>query len=573
MDSTADLSRLCRTKMWVESHCQADRESPRRTAFSPVTNLSFQLSAQSFNDNNTPKRRLSLDTESSTGGTPTSLLLSTVEPLCNAPTISTDVASKFEFTLDSPSNFVARRGEKDRSRLLTEMTPEDLEVRSFTALQTKVSPLFSNLSDSNKENFPFTLPSVSSTDCSRSLVPPSPCPSSVFVDEDSQDSGFSEHPDSNNKAKSAVRFVCPIGPPLRHRSKPSVTSTIFENDLDVGFFDQMEIGGSDDNKMDIGGFAFGGDINPSVIFGSKTTISTTASSGDTIATETPVKGSSIWRCPSATRVPLRRVNSVANDSGMGGMKRNQRSPDSPSSPAVSRLKRPRNSKGENSLDVPSRFHRCYSETELGIASALQKCHNNEDLIGDFTRPHILPINKQGKVSDLKSINCDTLRDLLDGKYNTQYYRCHIIDCRYPYEYEGGHIAGASNIYLKEDLMMLYFGENLAQDPSQNHIFVFYCEFSSERGPGMARYLRQVDRELNRENYPKLNYPEVYLLDGGYKNFFAQCQDKCVPMTYKTMADKNHSDDLRHFRAKSKSWCGPDPCRTGRSAARTGLRFQ
>lgn len=157
--------------------------------------------------------------------------------------------------------------------------------------------------------------------------------------------------------------------------------------------------------MDIGGFAFGGDINPSVIFGSKTTISTTASSGDSIATETPVKvsgkhstsntqicniflfskGSSIWRCPSATRVPLRRVNSVANDSGMGGMKRNQRSPDSPSSPAVSRLKRPRNSKGENSLDVPSRFHRCYSETELGIASALQKCHNNEDLIGDFTR--------------------------------------------------------------------------------------------------------------------------------------------------------------------------------------------
>ena len=34
-----------------------------------------------------------------------------------------------------------------------------------------------------------------------------------------------------------------------------------------------------------------------------------------------------------------------------------------------------------------------------------------------------------------------------------------------------------------------------------------------------RFLRSQDRELNKDRYPKLNYPEVYLLEGGYKAFY------------------------------------------------------
>ena len=46
------------------------------------------------------------------------------------------------------------------------------------------------------------------------------------------------------------------------------------------------------------------------------------------------------------------------------------------------------------------------------------------------------------------------------------------------------------------------------------ILVFHCEFSSERGPRQLRYLRACDR--TRNPYPKLHYPEIYLLYGGYK---------------------------------------------------------
>ena len=46
------------------------------------------------------------------------------------------------------------------------------------------------------------------------------------------------------------------------------------------------------------------------------------------------------------------------------------------------------------------------------------------------------------------------------------------------------------------------------------IIIFHCEFSSERGPQMSKYLRKIDRGDNL--YPKLKYPELYLLEGGYK---------------------------------------------------------
>lgn len=39
----------------------------------------------------------------------------------------------------------------------------------------------------------------------------------------------------------------------------------------------------------------------------------------------------------------------------------------------------------------------------------------------------------------------------------------------------------------------------------------------------SRFLRNRDRALHLYNYPKLFYPELYLIEGGYKAFFSKCK--------------------------------------------------
>jgi hypothetical protein len=34
-----------------------------------------------------------------------------------------------------------------------------------------------------------------------------------------------------------------------------------------------------------------------------------------------------------------------------------------------------------------------------------------------------------------------------------------------------------------------------------------------------RHLRRRDREIHVDSYPELKYPELYILQGGYRNFF------------------------------------------------------
>ena len=59
----------------------------------------------------------------------------------------------------------------------------------------------------------------------------------------------------------------------------------------------------------------------------------------------------------------------------------------------------------------------------------------------------------------------------------------VIDCRYPYEYEGGHIQGSLNLYTP-DAVKAHFMQRSTENRSDctRNIIVFHCEFSSERGP-------------------------------------------------------------------------------------------
>ena len=120
----------------------------------------------------------------------------------------------------------------------------------------------------------------------------------------------------------------------------------------------------------------------------------------------------------------------------------------------------------------------------------------------------------------------------------------VIDCRFPFEFEGGHIEGALNLWQPGQLAKhLFRHEHVASDKEQRrrHVIVLHCEFSSQRAPAQFRVLREIDRALN--SYPRLIYPEVYLLDGGYANFCAQYPRLCTgDGAYRKMAHPDFADE-------------------------------
>ncbi|GLG99545.1 Uncharacterized protein GBIM_05985 [Gryllus bimaculatus] len=217
-----------------------------------------------------------------------------------------------------------------------------------------------------------------------------------------------------------------------------------------------------------------------------------------------------------------------------------------------------------------RLQRSFSVSEATIKRALQRSSQDPDLIGDFSKPFVLPL-MQGRHQDLKTISSDTLAKLLKGDYNETVDSYTIVDCRYPYEYNAGHIKGAKNFYTQDQISKEFVEINKSRPVStcKRNILIFHCEFSSERGPKLSRFLRNSDRVLNKESYPALHYPEVYLLHGGYKEFYERHSELCEPCAYLPMLDPKHDADLRFFRSKTKS--GDSKSRSGfRNLKRLGL---
>ncbi|KAI0648232.1 hypothetical protein C8Q79DRAFT_999649 [Trametes meyenii] len=170
---------------------------------------------------------------------------------------------------------------------------------------------------------------------------------------------------------------------------------------------------------------------------------------------------------------------------------------------------------------------------------------------------ILPCHRV-REDGLMRINCRTLNDLLDGKYNSQMYNFYVIDCRFDYEYLGGHIPGAININTTAGVEEFLLGmsakkpePSVSSDPNKKTILVFHCEFSVKRAPTFAKHLRSKDRALNNHVYPKVHYPEVYVLEGGYSQYYQECSLRCQPCAYVRMDDPHYAasrkEDLDQFR--------------------------
>lgn len=174
-------------------------------------------------------------------------------------------------------------------------------------------------------------------------------------------------------------------------------------------------------------------------------------------------------------------------------------------------------------------------------------------------PDMTPRVKLLRVIDSKDgcqcIDGDAVEDLIAGR--TEHEAYHIIDCRFPFEHQGGCIDSPHtyNIWDPAVLEQTFFpnGHSMV-DGKQKTAIVFHCEFSSKRAPKMCKHLRTMDRQIvPTSQYPHLCYPEVYILKSGYKKFVETHPHCCRPgplssgeplSRYTEMMDKAWGEQFR-----------------------------
>ncbi|XP_072486506.1 M-phase inducer phosphatase 3 isoform X2 [Notamacropus eugenii] len=125
---------------------------------------------------------------------------------------------------------------------------------------------------------------------------------------------------------------------------------------------------------------------------------------------------------------------------------------------------------------------CAGETSLELMEVFLKEQE--------AKVYMLP-TVTGKHQDLKYINPETVAALLWGQLQDLIEKFYIIDCRFPYEYQGGHIQGALNLHSQEELRDFFLKKPFVPSSAQSRIIiVFHCEFSSERGPRIDSLAQQ-----------------------------------------------------------------------------------
>ena len=159
-------------------------------------------------------------------------------------------------------------------------------------------------------------------------------------------------------------------------------------------------------------------------------------------------------------------------------------------PAPDMHVKPKRHRSDDAADFDScvsapAWGRSYS-SEAEIKSAVHKLSECPDLVGDSVNTHVLPTvcGPHG----LKAITPSILANVLDGDYSDDIARCVIVDARFPYEFERGHIRDALNLYTPDDITNEFLAEDLTPAHSygdgkpKRTVLIFHCEFSSERGP-------------------------------------------------------------------------------------------
>ncbi|CAI4035515.1 hypothetical protein SMKI_13G1640 [Saccharomyces mikatae IFO 1815] len=206
---------------------------------------------------------------------------------------------------------------------------------------------------------------------------------------------------------------------------------------------------------------------------------------------------------------------------------------------------------QNNLSITSA-----SSSPLTLDSTREKCF--ESCLGKTRIPYYY--DDRNSNDFFPRISPETLKDILQNNMCQPFYNsCCIIDCRFEYEYLGGHIKNSINIHSRDDIENEFIHKVLHGDSSNNNnlptLLIIHCEFSSHRGPSLASHLRNCDRIINQDHYPKLFYPDILILDGGYKAVFDNFPELCYPCQYVGMNSQenllNCEQEMDKFRRESK----------------------
>ena len=99
-------------------------------------------------------------------------------------------------------------------------------------------------------------------------------------------------------------------------------------------------------------------------------------------------------------------------------------------------------------------------------------------LDDSQALHLPHFNKEEE--SIPRITKETMAEILDGKYGHHYDQSLVVDCRFEYEFEGGHIDGAVNYNDKDELANKLFQ---GVSPPKT-LIVLHCEYSAMRAPNM-----------------------------------------------------------------------------------------
>lgn len=152
----------------------------------------------------------------------------------------------------------------------------------------------------------------------------------------------------------------------------------------------------------------------------------------------------------------------------------------------------------------------------------QTCNLNIPIIQDNS----IPFNKINSHTLYKLINNPTI-------YSNYFASLNIIDTRFEYEFNGGHIPNSINIRKINDL--INFLNNKKKDNNKPMLLIFHCEYSQYRSIQLINELRRWDRNVvSMESYPLLNFPDILILDGGYNSWFNTYPKYCIGDGYTKM---------------------------------------